>query len=547
MGRVLGLLIGLAWHVCLCADDDDLFSDFDDIPMEVDRDFIDDFDDIEAFTANIDSSSAIITDSYEMFSARDIVRREKSLSILGGNETIASAYYFTLFPQGKFEVWKIYGHLGLPLRFPVYDDVSPGSHGIRRRGFFDGKSFVTPRPRDFKSFWDGQKAIRHFAMGDSSHFMRLSRSHAITLGLGELVRAMSPEGLYDADTLFLSGYTQWEQFRISGFLAPMFKAEMLGLSVRFTPFTAATTNAFVSNLNFDVSYAADFIAPHDAHTSGRAYVLTDDQRAIKRSHGTAQGAALGVANEFSILSWLALKPYLSSGHLWLTGVNGNQSTYGSGLHVGHDASVFFIPNTRRSTLTFKTEGRLFSSRYFPSYFGSTYLIDRLSFYAPNQTADAEAPLTKSQFLAGQTDRDFRFGYLFELNYAFDNLVAAALGYENAHSFVQGRTITPMRKLYLITSFLGLDVVKIHAGFEAINLAQMKELFDFEKSRALLSVRGQLKILPFLYFDSWVKHSFGINDMFTAESGEEGEALWLSNRPETRSLNFGLGLELAMTF
>jgi hypothetical protein len=74
---------------------------------------------------------------------------------------------------------------------------------------------------------------------------------------------------------------------------------------------------------------------------------------------------------------------------------------------------------------------------------------------------------------------------------------------------------------------------------------MKEVFDFEKSRALLSLRGQLKLMPFLYFDAWAKHSFGINDMFTPSDGEDKDVMF-SSQAETRSLDFGLGLEFSMT-
>jgi len=549
MREIRALLIFLVVHGVVLAEDDELLSDFAEIPLEVDRDYIDDFDDIEALPIPGSKAAVVIADGFIAHDTRDVLRRESSLSILGGSETIASTYYFSIFPQAKFEWRKLYAHLGVPLRFPIYDNVSDSSRGLRRRGFFTGASLITPRPQDFSSFWDAQRIIRHLEIGDAreAHFLRLSRSHAITLGHGELVRSVGPDGLYDQDALFLSGQSQWDYFRVLGFLGPLVKAEMLGLSLRFTPLASLNAPDFVRGLNFDVTYAADFMAPNHVASLGRAFFLADDKRSLKRSQGTAQGAVFGALSEHRPWDWLSLKPYISSGHLWFTGLNASDASqptsYGTGLHVGHDMSTFFAPN-RRSTLILTTEGRVFSHGYIPSYFGSTYLVDRLVFQESHNTSSI--PLTKSQYVAS-LDQSFRFGYLLELSYAYDNMVAAAIGYESAHSFTHGIEITPLRKMFIITSLSGLDLVRLHVGFEASSFAEMKEVFDFDKSRALVSVRGQLKVLPFLYVDSWVKHSFGINDMYTSKNGDAGEASWFSLRPETKSLNFGVGIELAMTF
>jgi hypothetical protein len=288
-------------------------------------------------------------------------------------------------------------------------------------------------------------------------------------------------------------------------------------------------------------------APNRAFKEKKNFILDENGRFVKRAEGMAQGFNLGVSGLYSPLSWLSLKPYVSLSHLWLSGLrrenNTNYLTYGAGLHLGHDFIFTFMSAARRSLLFLKTEGRLFSKNYFPSYFGSTYLIDRIVFNEPSSTSPS---ITKSQFVADSNEKRSRFGYLCELGYAYDEIVSVFLSYEDARSFARPNVIAPMRKLHFMTSLLGFEVVKFHIAYQATSIARAKELFDFKKSRALISLKGQVKLLPFLYFDAWAKHSFGIHDMFSAEVGEH-EPIWLSSFPETRSLNFGLGLELAMAF
>ncbi len=540
----------------LCAHaDDDLLADgqFEEVPMEYDPDFNDDFDLVAGDKSGSSKPGMVIADSYGLFSNRDLLRREKSLSVTGGNDTIASTYHVLLYPQGRFAFMKFYGHLGIPLRFPVYDNVSKKSTGMRHHGLVSGEQFITPRRGDFRSFWDVQRVIRHMEIYEqtSPYFFQLSRSNSITMGQGELMRGLAPDGLYDQDLLFFSGHANFDNVRMHAFLGPIFKTEMLGLSARMTPLYALNAPSFVRDLNFELAYVNDFMAPNQKMKQDSAYVLDDERRLVERETGTAQGLTLGVASEYFAAPWLSLKPYVTFGNMWLSGLKSGDAElgtrYGAGAHMGHDATAYFYPGTKKSLLVFKTEGRLFSKRYWPGYFGSSYMIDRQVINEPANKSISKDPLTKSQYLGQYQSDHGRFGYLLELAYVYDKVISGTIGYENARSFYRGTQIDPMRKLQCVLGFHGLDVIKFYAGYQATSLAQMKEVFDFEKSRALLSLRGQLKLLPFLYFDAWTKHSFGINDMFTTTDEEDDNAVWLSHQAETRSLNFGLGLEFAMTF
>lgn len=557
MNNVMWQIVLLLFSVSLCADDK-LFTDAasdDEIAMEYDPNVDEDFG-LEGSESSASTSAApgmVIADTYDIFSKRDISRREKSLSVLGGNETIASTYHFLIFPQGRFEFMHFYGHLGVPLRFPVYDNVGAKFVGNRSRGFVSGETFITPRRQDFRSFWDVQRVVRHMELYEENDplYFRLSRINALSLGQGELVRTMSPDGLYDQDMMFLSGHGNIENGRINGFFGPILKVHMFGLSTRLTPLTNLDVAPFVRDLNFEVAYVNDFMAPNEMITDDGAYRLDSERRLVDRVDGAAQGLTLGVAGEYFAAPWMSLKPYVSMGNLWLTGLtskgNDLNTRYGAGLHVGHDLMFHFFPGTKKSEFMFKSEGRIFSKRYWPGYFGSTYLIDRNVINEPSNKRISEEPITKSQYLAQFQDDNFRFGYMFELAYSYEKLISSSLSYENARSFMRGIQITPMRKLQFVLGFLGLDAVKFQLGYQATSPFEMKELFDFEKSRALLSLRGLIKFAPFLYFDTWAKHSFGINDMFTRMDADDDDAIWLSHQAETRSINFGFGLEFAMTF
>jgi hypothetical protein len=551
------LLLILSMGLCSVTGfaDEDLFIDGNadnapapEISIEYDPHFEDDFLDIEKQAVLDLSASAAVVPVYDLWNTTDIVRHEKSLSVLSGGENIASIYHLMIFPQAHFQFWKIIGHVGAPLRFPIYDNAKRDSPGERAKGFLSARQVFLPRARDFRSFWDTHRLIRHFELTHELFNLKLSRNAALTMGHGELLKSMATDGFYDQDYLFFAGRLSLEKVSVDAMVGPLLKPEMVGFSSRFAPLYQVNTKPFVRDLNFDVTYVNDFFAPNITVLDGDNYVLDADRRLIKRKTGTAQGLVLGVSGLYNATSFLSLTPYISYGHLWLTGLKDRARdlpmSYGGGLHVGHDSVISFIPGTKKSLLVLKTEGRLFSRGYWPGYFGSTYLIDRVVLPEPQKGV---APVSKSEFLLDKNDGRFRVGYLVELVYAYENLISSSVGYESAHSFMSGVQIPHMRKFHFGTTFYGLDIFKFHVSFQATSIAQMKELFDFEKSRALLSLRGQLKVLPFLYFDTWVKHAFGINDMFNKAANESESEVWMTNLTESKSLNFGLGAEFAMTF
>lgn len=524
--------------------EDDVFTE----NIEFDPNYEDDFDFSEGVSAQaiVPGASTTIKSMHDPWGRIDIVRNERSISVLGGSETIASLYHASLFPQAHFMVWNMAGNLGVPLRFPIYDN-----HDQRGRGLVPIKNTV--KPRDFRTAWDLTRVVRHIELGTSStpYLVRLSRSHALTLGNGELVKEFSPDYLYDVDQLFLSGRWQFEAARVEGLVGPIAKAEMLGASLNLKPLNELALPTVLRNLDLGVSYINDFKSPNKPITNNGAMVLTEDRRLVKRETGIVQGLVVSVGNEMFMNPWLSLRPYTSFGQMWASGVMGedvSEKTYGLGAHVGNDLAIYFVPNSTRSVLLAKVEGRVFSQAYWPGYFGSSYAIDRLRI-RDRKNHETNIPLTKSQLLSIRESEKYRLGYLVELGYSLEDMLAIKAGYESAHSSVHGIQIIPMRKLNFTTSIIGLEIVKIHFGLQATSLKELNELFDFDESRALLSFRGQVKLSPYLYFDAWAKHSFGVNDMYASETlrGDDDEPMWLSNSAESKSLNFGLGLEFAMTF
>lgn len=528
-------------------------SDYDLKPeIEYDPDFEDDFLDIEQgnnYSANKEINEIMIK-QHDILSEHGLKQRDDSLSLFLGMESIASVSYLSVFPEAKFTWRNLYNNFGLPLRFPIYDHIDNQSAQQRKKGFVGAENLITPRPQDFRNFFDLQRIVRHFEINrpKDKYFLRLSRNHVFTLGRGELAKNMETNLLYDFDHLFMSGHLHLDDVSINGFLGPLIKANILGINIAFMPLLKVNqVPLWLRDLHVDISYVNDLFAPNQFNKDGNFYLLDNERRLLKRDDGTAQGLVIGTSLKYYPINWLSLNPYLSFGQMWLTGIKNNSnetsSSYGGALHFGHDLNIEFA-TTKPSLLLFKTEGRFFSPHYFPSYFGSSYFLDRQIFIKGDNN---DVPKTKSQYLYDITNTTNRFGYILELNYVYDESFITSLAYENARILKDWSQIPTLRKLRLMSSILGLDIVRIYLSYQATHIKHLEDLFDFSKSRGLLSLKGQLKLTPFWFFDAWVKHSFGVYDMFPKSTENNTDPVWLSDSVEKDSVNFGIGFSLMTKF
>lgn len=528
----------LAFSLSLFAQEDaDIFTDAD---FEYDPNFVDDFEDIEKGSAIASSpeNSAVLSQPYDRFAYSIFDRSEKSIALDSGSEVIGRVFYARLYPQARVNFWRADMHFGLPIRFPVYDNVASGNPGSRSRGFVSGRTFIRPRPEDFRSYYDIQRAFRRIAIGkpEDPHALVIARDENYTLGNGDLLKEMSSLGLYDQDYAFLHGRTKIEPVGVNMLLGPLPKVALLGVNTRFAPLAQLEIPAFVQKFNFDLTYVGDYRAPHQARGENGAYRVDEDRRLLEREEGTAQAFSLGLSSEQAVGEVVTFRPYLNSSHLFLSNIPKDDQkilSYGAGFSLGHDL-MFAFGDNRSSELALRTEGRIFSKTYVPNYFGQNYMLERVRF-------DDNSLVTKSLYVALPENNNWRYGYLFELSYSYLKHVSARLGYESAHNFGNNNQIAPLRRVHLLTTVSLLDKMKFFVSYEILALAKLTNLFDFDASRALLSLRGQFKILPFLYLESWATHAFGINDSYTER------ALWLSTLGETKSFNAGLSVELAMTF
>ncbi len=499
-----------------------------------------------------DAAPSLNTNHRDPFRERDVRRTEQSLSVLSGTDVVARVFYLNLFPQAHFTVWKMEGNVGLPLRFPMYDNVQKSAGYVsRQKGFVKASSFITPRKGDYRNFFDAQRLVRHFEMGgeEDQFSLSLSRTRAHTLAHGDLLKDLVGEGLYDQDHLFMSGRGELGPVQVNTVLGPLVKAHIFGLNTRFQPLSAVDAHSFVKDINVDVTYVGDYFAPlGPVLDQEEAFVLNKERRLLSREEGNAQAFSVGASSSFYPRTWVSLMPYTSYSHLFLNQLEGDAlediSSYGAGVTLGHLATFYFGPNQSDSTLFFRSEGRFFSQSFQPNYFGDTYMLDRQTYIENSDT-----PISKAQYVGLDEEKSFRYGYFFELAYDLKKIFNSKVGYENARLTSDSSSIEPLRKFHWLSSISINDLMSLHLAYQATSIRRMKELFDFDKSRGLLSLRGQIKLMQYLYFDTWVKHSFGINDSYQASKINDGEskAQWLSNAGETRSLNFGLGVELAMTF
>lgn len=519
-------------------------SAFDELPLEtVGAEFEDDFASLETSPGS-SPEVAVVSRSVRLYDPLTPSQNENSVALFGGNETIASMYHFTLFPQGRFTIGPTATHLGLPLRFPIYDnDGSKKSGSYRGQGFVKLKQSVVPRQGDFRQWWDAQRLIRRFSVGaeDGPYQVVLARDSALTLGQGVLVKDMRPNYFFDHDHLFADAFVAFNKVRVDAILGPIPKINIMAVNARVAPFDTMSAPGFFREANLDFTYAIDANAPNQLRRSESGALLMDDERRlVKRDTGVSQGFAVTALSETFPVSWLSLKPYLSYGHLFVSGLKEKEShvdtKYGAGVHLGNDLAIFFSGEPH-SMLFLRTEGRIFSQKYIPSYFGSTYMLDRVNMMEPGRDGDGTS---KSQYL-GTGPQGFRLGYMTEIGYEYRDVFSTALGYENARIIETSQMVVPMRHLRFAMSLIPIERFTLIASYEAAALKEMKDIFDFRASRGLVSLKGQVRILPFLYFESSVNNSFGVKDMYE-ESGE-----WLTDLGATRATDFGVGLSLVHKF
>ncbi len=556
--RCLSLIFVLFMASLSMAEKDNVFEDAElselvEEPMEYDADFDDsEFAGIEnEFESGFESGSSLASKA-KILTDHGVRRSEKSLSVFTGNEIIGRVFHWNIFPQGHFEVWKIEGHIGLPLRFPIYDNASKSAGFIgRKRGFLQGSDLIKPRGPDFQSPFDIQRAIRHFAMGTEQdpYSLSLSRTQAYSLAEGDLMQDMVGEGLYDQDYLFAHARADLERLQLESVVGPLLKPNIIAANASFQPLSSLNVHSFVKELSVDLSYAGDFFAPMGpVAKNDDSFVLDNEQRLILREEGNVQSFSTTFASSYQPVQWFAMKPYLSYSHLFLNDLEGDQpvqndNRYGTGGTLGHLMS-FYFNEAKDSALSLRTELRLFSQNFEPHYFGGNYMLDRQSYRESGLN-----PISKAHYVGFDNQDSARYGYNLELAYALNTIFSSKLGFEEARLARTNEIIAPLRQIRWINKININDLMSLYLAYQATSLSLMKELFDFEKSRGLLSLRGQIKLMQFLYVDSWLKHGFGIKDKYQVASGIGGEnaGQWLSTAAEERSLNFGLGVEFAMTF
>lgn len=487
-------------------------------------------------------------------------KSQNYLSIATGTESLGEFIYFTLFPKFNWYDENFEIKLGLPIRFRVYDYAKNYDAKYERKyGFVDGKTFINPRPQDFVSIFDAQKIIRNFSVGKkySDFYLSLDRNEALSLSQGSLAKNIIPNWFYDEDYLFAKSHASFEHFRLEGFLGPLVKAKILGVNAKLSPFSSLKINNFIKNTNVDVTYVADFDAPNYASkvslTNGdEVFKLDDEHRLVKRKTGTVQGQSLTFSSGIMPDYWVFLKPYLSLSQLFFTGLNSNTDDksfyYGAGAHLGSEITFYVSAKDPESIIYLNLEARALSPNYWPSYFNSTYMLDRTSLNQLASIGPNDAN-TKSLMIKNGNFDSFGLGYLASLGYSYNNALYSTMSFEDAYMPKEKNNIPFMRKLSFAFGANVVERIHLNLNYEYYGLNKISKTFDFYDYRKLLSLKCRTQILPYLYADIWSGHKFGVIDMYTKEKGKtyfDGFD-WLSHDGEVLSFDYGLGLDFAMNF
>ena len=336
----------------------------------------------------------------------DLPKDEKYFSLSFINQTIAKTYYFALFPQFNLNLDNFAVSLGYPLRFGTYDFYDAKAYDSdRKKGLVNFTNFIIPRTNDFRTLFDIQRIIRSVRISNdlSPYFLEFNRDKTINLPYGILVKEMLPNWFSDQDYLFASGHAKWQYLELTGFIGPFFKMQMLGLNLASKPLIGIDNLKILQNLDLNISYAADYKSPNytkkiTLSNQKEYFELDNEKRLVKRKKNTAQAVAMTLSSDFAVNNWLTINPYASFAQLFLTGIKNNSMTYGAGFHAGSNYNFYVWPQKPFSTITLGVESRLFTQYYWPSYFDTTYMLDRHSLNQLASYGDNENN-TKSLYLS----------------------------------------------------------------------------------------------------------------------------------------------------
>ncbi|MFC1609406.1 C40 family peptidase [Myxococcota bacterium] len=355
---------------------------------------------------------------------------------------------------------------------------------------------------------DYTKVIQRISYGhkESNLYIDLSRTASATLGHGQLVRYYTPNissrfmphYVVDPDALSLTFDGSLDFGGLEMFVDDLVRPVVVGARARVQPLVLVEAGSpFWRSLSLATTYVADVRAPYARGTGGKL------QRRVV--HGVGMD--------------IEAKPY-SSENLELTAYADTSGiVHEAGGGVGGAIGVLLKSTfgDRLHVLRARFEARLSGPTFIPSYFDTTYRLNRV--HPPvDQTGDAITKLALLEDLEGTPGRWGAFG---ELIYHYARRVSVGVAYEDGGPIgslppserYTGRSLmvfTHIRNLYLPGSSRRVD---LYFAYHLRSFENLWPLFGMKRPNEYLFVAASVQIWRYVAVGG------GIRKAMSLQSGE----------------------------
>ncbi len=479
-----------------------------------------------------------------------LTNSHSSFGVALGATVIDNVYFAVVRPDLNLRFGDFGLGLGAPLRFEIVNLSKIDFAGnVVDDVFGDAGRF---RSEDWDQLEDFLRPLRYLTYGKKEDhlYIDLNRVHATTIGHGQLVRRYAPNLDIDEDNLFAQVDAYGDYGGVELMAGPFPLPRLVGGLTFVKPmgimkaFSEATTeeaehtymDTLANSWSVGLSYVTDLNAPTGLTRAGDLLAVDAANQLVFRNKqnpvgDTVQG--IGIDTEVKVLKIdnVDVKVYGDYSHLFFPAdssedeafkaFNGGGATLGGLLRVSlgetpvrafddedDETRAGKKPREKKAAHAFRVrlEGRTFAPTYLPSYFNTTYEVDRFQFgFDENRGA---LP-TKIGALAAQKGGPFRVGYYLEASYQLvDGLGITALFEDAAPLGKSDEKDAATKNFALHFETQGLGWFQFFASYHYRNFAtkDFNKMFSFATDNELLYTGVRLQLLV-LFINVGVQRSF----------------------------------------
>lgn len=477
-----------------------------------------------------------------------LVNSRSSIGVALGVAAIDNVYYAVVRPDVNFRYGNFSAGLGAPLRFQVADlnGIDVTNPGSTDSIFADAGRF---RTEDWDQIEDFLRPLRYATWGkkEDNLYIDVNRVHAITIGHGQLMRRYTGNIDIDEDNLFavVDGYRDFGGFEL---MAGPFPIPRLAGGLLFVkPLGLFRDDVLSKSWSVGVSAITDLNAPtgldkRQNPADGRTQLAVDRANQFGwQGRANPVGAmvqGVGADTELKVLKTdlFDLKVYGDYSHLFFPADTSPAAAFeafnGGGFTLGGLLRMSFgttpvrdledeteavqkgqAPREMKAAhaVRVRLEARTFSAQFMPSYWNTLYEVDRLQFgqtVGDERLTRATLP-TKVGFLAARADEPWRAGLYTEASYAWVDVLAVTVAYEDAYALGDAALPVDGRNLALHVESQGLGFIQAFATYHYRNFDRLDGLFSFNTDNEIFFFGGRLQVLPFLFINAGAQRAFRV--------------------------------------